>query len=155
MIKETLFYNAEDLYCSIYYDPKRSEMGYKFLITRGATNWTAFKTVAGFKQFMKVYGLQIDTTKTQIQELIYSNGRIMHIKFKPSKFNEYSFWKLSDIPNFKKCKKFIGLSNGSYVDCFYKQWKNGNIVYRPNPNAKDVYQPLSIDEHIAYSNKLG
>lgn len=155
MIKEKFFYDAEDLYCTIYYTPRQEHMDYKFIITKGATSWTAYKTVNGFKQFMKVYGLQIDPTKTQIQDCFYTKDRIMLIKFKPSKFNEYSFWKLDDIPNFKKCKKFTGLSNGSYVDCYYKKLKHGNIVYRPNPNATEVYHPLSLDEHIAYSKKLG
>lgn len=33
-------------------------------------------------------------------------------------------------------KHFIGLSNGSYVDCYYKHYKDHVLVMRPNPNAK-------------------
>lgn len=155
MKKENLFYDATDLYCTIYYTPRPEKMDYKFIITLGAANWRAFKTVDGFKQFMKVYGLQVDPTKTTIQDCYYTTDCIMHIRFKHSKFNEYIFWKISDIPNFNKCKSFIGLSNGSYVTCYYKKLKKGNIVYRPNSNAKEVYTPLSLDEHIAHSKILG
>lgn len=154
--KEKLFYNATDLYCCVRYYPNNHEMYYKFLIRKGCTNWTAYKTVTGFKQFMKVYGLEIDTTMTEIINNEYQpNNKTMLIKFKPSKFDEHSFWKIEDIPNFKICKKFVGLSNGSYVDCYYKKLKHGNVVYRPNPNAKEVYKPLSLYEHIAYSKELG
>lgn len=63
------------------------------------------------------------------------------------------FWKLSEIPD--GAKKIKGLSNGNIVDCYI--WNDGETlhVYRPNPNAKEVYKPLPIDEHIKYMREHG
>lgn len=153
IISKKFLYNTEKIYCTIVYHPK--ENMYKFLISGNSYDWKAFKTVAGFKQFMEVYGLQIDPTKNKIVKDFQGNCLSLTTKFKFSKFSEFDFSKISDIPNLKKCKKFLGLENGSYVDCYYKKLKNGNIVYIPNPNAKEVYHPLSLDEHLAHSKKLG
>lgn len=58
------------------------------------------------------------------------------------------FWKLSDIP--ENVKPFKGLSNGSIVDCYFLNDGKTIHIYRPNPNAKEVYKPLSIKEHISF-----
>lgn len=63
------------------------------------------------------------------------------------------FWTLSEIP--EGAKKIKGLSNGSIVDCYILNDGETLHVYRPNPNAKEVYKPLSISEHIAYERLHG
>ena len=63
------------------------------------------------------------------------------------------FWKLSDLQ--KKKKKIKGYSNGSIVDCYVLNDGETLHVYRPNPNAKEVYKPLSIEEHIKYKRDHG
>ena len=153
IINKKLLYNTEKIYCTIVYHPPKNM--HKFFITRNSYAWKAFKTVAGFKQFMEVYGLQIDPTKNKIVKDFQGNCVSLTTKFKFSKFSEFDFSKISDIPNFKKCKKFLGLENGSYIDFYYKKFKNGNIIYIPNVNSKEVYIPLSTEEHIAYSRKMG
>jgi hypothetical protein len=57
--------------------------------------------------------------------------------------NKY-FWALDELPS--DAKQYTGLSNGSLVDCYYTE----DCIYRPNPNAKEVYNPLPISEHIAF-----
>lgn len=63
------------------------------------------------------------------------------------------FWKLSDLP--EGVKKIKGYSNGSIVDCYVLNDGETLHVYRPNPNAKEVYKPLSIEEHIKYKRDHG
>lgn len=58
------------------------------------------------------------------------------------------FWKLSDIP--AGAKPFKALSNGSMVDCYFLNDGETIHIYRPNPNAKDVYKPLSLKDHIKF-----
>ena len=63
------------------------------------------------------------------------------------------FWKLEDLPN--GVKPIKALSNGSIVTCYYLTTKDNIEFYRPNPNAKEVYKPLDINEHIAHQRIYG
>ena len=63
------------------------------------------------------------------------------------------FWKLSDLPEGAKTIK--ALSNGSIVTCYFTNDGETITMYRPNPNAKEVYKPLSIDLHIAHRRIYG
>lgn len=63
------------------------------------------------------------------------------------------FWKKSKLP--KDCRRIKALSNGSIVTCYYKKHKNKVKFYRPNPNEKKIYKPLSLDNHIKHQQKYG
>ena len=63
------------------------------------------------------------------------------------------FWKLEDLPDDTKPVK--ALSNGSIVTCYYTNDGETITLYRPNPNAKAVYSPLPISEHIAHVKTYG
>lgn len=63
------------------------------------------------------------------------------------------FWDLSEIP--EGAKKIKGHSNGSIVDCYILNDGETLHIYRPNPNAKAVYKPLPIEEHIKYMREHG
>lgn len=63
------------------------------------------------------------------------------------------FTHLDSLP--RGAKPFIGLSNGSLVTCYLYKEANVLHVYRPNPNYKDIYNPLPLDEHIAYCRRFG
>lgn len=63
------------------------------------------------------------------------------------------FWSLSEIP--EGAKKIKGHSNGSIVDCYIFNDGETLHVYRPNPNAKEVYKPLGLNEHIKYMQEHG
>lgn len=58
------------------------------------------------------------------------------------------FWKIDDLP--ENAKPFLGLSNGSIVTCYFTNDGETVTIYRPNPNAKEVYHPLPLEKHIAY-----
>lgn len=64
-----------------------------------------------------------------------------------------SFYSLSEIP--EDVKPIKGLSNGSIVTCYYRKTQERIEFYRPNPNASEVYDPLPIDEHVAYCTLFG
>ena len=63
------------------------------------------------------------------------------------------FTSWADIPN--KAKPIKALSNGSIVDCFYVNDGNTITFYRPNPNIKEIYNPMTTPEHIAYQRDHG
>ena len=58
------------------------------------------------------------------------------------------FWKLSDLP--KDAKPFIDKSNGKIVTCYFTNDGETITIYRPNPNAKEVYTPVSREERVKY-----
>lgn len=96
-----------------------------------------FVTIKAFNAFAKYVGL------TYHKE---SDGRYFTDQFLKSEL----FWKLEELP--EGAKPIYSMSNGSLVKCYVH--KNGNTItiYRPNSNAKEVYQPLSFEESRKYRN---
>lgn len=64
-----------------------------------------------------------------------------------------SFWSLEELPT--GAKPIKALSNGSLVTCYYTNDGETITFYRPNPNAKNVYRPMTIEQHIAHRNIYG
>lgn len=63
------------------------------------------------------------------------------------------FWsmeQLQEMSKGKRLKKFKGLSNGYIVDCYIGIGEDIIDIYRPNPNAKEVYQTMPLEEEIEY-----
>lgn len=63
------------------------------------------------------------------------------------------FWNLSELP--EGVKPIKALSNGSIVTCYYTNDGQTIRFYRPNPNAKEVYKPLDLQNHIAHQRIYG
>lgn len=63
------------------------------------------------------------------------------------------FWKLEDLS--AGVRPIKALSNGNIVTCYFLNDGETITIYRPNPNAKDVYRPLSLEEHIAHQKIYG
>lgn len=110
---------------------------------------------------------------------IYRRYKMSHIIKNP----ECGFWKMEDVP--KDAKAIIALSNGSLVTCYFVNDGKNITIYRPNPNAtaenknryktqeeyeeavsnrvyypnslefEAVYNPLTLDEHIAHCKIYG
>lgn len=108
-------------------------------------HFASFGTLEKASRFLKRFGITLTLERT------FSNGMI----FTCNKVFEDAgyFWKKSELP--KNVKPIKALSNGSIVDCFYKETKDKVIFYRPNPNAKNVYHPLPLKEHIEYQKQNG
>lgn len=66
---------------------------------------------------------------------------------------EKDFRNLSEIPS--GAKPIKALSNGSFVTCYFLN--DGKIVhwYRPNPNCKNVYKPMTLQQHIKHREVYG
>lgn len=63
------------------------------------------------------------------------------------------FWRLDDLPT--GAKPIKALCNGSIVTCYYTNDGETIRFYRPNPNAKNIFHPLSIEDHIAHRRIYG
>ena len=63
------------------------------------------------------------------------------------------FWQLSELPT--DAKPIKALSNGSIVTCYFTNDGETIRIYRPNPNAMNVYRPLSTPEHIEHCKTHG
>ncbi len=64
-----------------------------------------------------------------------------------------SFWTQDEIP--AEAFPIVAGSNGSLVRCYATNDGNTINIYRPNPNAKAVYCPLTISSHLAYIRAHG
>lgn len=63
------------------------------------------------------------------------------------------FWTIEELP--EGVKPIKALSNGSIVTCYFRTLKDKIEFFRPNPNAKDVYKPLEIEQHIVHKKIYG
>lgn len=113
----------------------------------------------GFYHFAEMDTMQQLERFSQMLGFTYTLEEVSHSE-KHGKCRRYSishaiadkcgggFWKLSDIP--ANAKTFKALSNGSIVDCYFLNDGETIHIYRPNPNAKEVYKPLSLEDHINF-----
>ena len=122
--------------------------GYHYVITVTGTSYTAFRTNKGFKDFLKRNNLKLKFERSGEDYRI--GGWFKTYKcVSEGELHEESFWNLSEIP--EGAIKYKNLSNCSYVDCYYYNKGNDSYNYRPNPNAKEVYIPMTVEEHRAYN----
>ena len=59
-------------------------------------------------------------------------------------FDEKYFWKMEELP--EGVKPIYAMCNGYMVLCYFRTMEHDVEFYRPNPNAKNVYIPLSFEE---------
>ena len=130
------------LYLRTYEIPKNQ---YKHILTKGAYAYTAFRTDKGLNDFIKRTG--IDFVK-QNEVMTADHGKVQWFVAENIEIQEKLFWKMEDIP--ENAVKYTDLSNGSLVDCYYTKENNVYTEYRPNPNAKEVYKPMELKQHIEY-----
>lgn len=63
------------------------------------------------------------------------------------------FCKKEDLP--ADAKPIMALSNGNIVTCYFTNDGEQITFFRPNPNAKDIYHPLSTPDHIRHQMIYG
>ena len=114
-------------------------------------NIASFYNLEQFKFYMQTLGFNIKLLD------IINEGTEQEVKVYTSNYKiiDSSFWKIEELP--KRVKPIKALSNGSIVTCYYCKDSRTNTItiYRPNPNAKDIYNPLEITEHIAHRKIYG
>ena len=96
-----------------------------------------FVTIKAFRAFAEHVGLSYHKDE---------DGRYYTDQFLK---NEY-FWKIEELPN--GCKPLNDYCNGSLVKCYAHKEGDTITIYRPNPNAEEVYTPLEFDEANKYRN---
>lgn len=138
----------------IYKNPKentpRNLSGYKAVIRRADQyfyyHMASFYNMEQLRRFCKKFNIALLPKDENDSVIIFETSKkIMDSNRK--------FWKLSDLP--KNAKPIFALSNGSIVKCYYTNTKTTVRIYRPNPNAKEIYQPLPFKKHIAHHKKNG
>lgn len=92
----------------------------------------------------------LEETKTWFNGGTYRKYSMSHSIVSPC---DGGFWKCEDIP--AEAKPIKALSNGSIVTCYFTNDGETIRFYRPNPNAKEVYKPLELSEHIAHCKTYG
>ena len=132
------FEEVNSNYVSCCYSIDRSTMKdsyYKYLVSEeGPGVPRGFKTDSEFNNFLKIFNLSI--IKSSIKVYGDKGNRFVCCRLK-GKYKVVSFWHKSDIP--ENAKSFMGLSNGFYKTCYYADIDGWRVIFKPNPNAKQVY----------------
>lgn len=102
-----------------------------------------------FMWFMNFAGLKMTDTGEHLH-FPYHHGETHVYSVDGAIENKY-FRHMEEIP--AGAKKFKGLSNGSFVDCYLLNKNNIVTIYRPNPNNPEIYKPLSTEAHVAYARQ--
>lgn len=126
-----------------------------FIIWRGPGRiFAEFDTLPQCMAFMQTLGLHFHSFVAD--EETASWGGLLSIKtireglLEP---NPGGFYTLEDVC--QDAMPIMATSNGSTVTCYY--YNDGYILrfYRPNPNAKAVYKPLSLEAQTKYREEHG
>lgn len=118
--------------------------GYSYLVRDQHFAYTAFKTEKGYNRFLEIANVKPELK----EENNHPQFGLCQVYNLIGEITEILFWNLSQLP--EGAITFKGGSNGGLVDCYYLHTENGSEIYRPNPNAKEVYHPLPLDEHLAF-----
>jgi len=99
--------------------------------------------------------LEIELTTVEHEVEYNTTGKIVFYDVSKNINNPCGggFWSIGQLQEMSKgqrLKKFKGLSNGSIVDCYIGISENTVNIYRPNPNAKEVYNEMEHNEELYY-----
>ena len=109
-----------------------------------------FPSMEKVAEFLKLAGLHINLEEETNCE---QGGIYKRWSIDCELDNHNSFKDVKQLP--KRAVPFTGLSNGSLVTCYLYNDGTTLHIYRPNPNYKEVYKPLSLEEHIAHCKENG
>lgn len=107
---------------------RESRNGYFYLVHNKATSWTAFRTKAGVKRFLKDYGLT--------PRLIRRDGK--HATFRlTGNYLESSTMDKGMFDSLKADWESWRLSNGDYTKFKILKTFAGHVILSLNPNVRD------------------
>ena len=123
---------------------------YKVIIHRGMYYFAEFPSIEAFKLFAHTIGFDytFDHMDSCDNHLFISYFTVNR-NFRDCAY----FWSKDELPRW--CKPILGFSNGSLVTCYFTNDGETVTIFRPNPNATEVYHPLPLDEHITYMQTVG
>ena len=119
----------------IYEYEKAIGVGYKYILS----DFAGFRTKKEFESCLKNLNISLKFQETKV-----TDTNVIKIYTAEKKITKKSFWKKEEVEGFKKV---VGLSNGYKVDCYIFYNIDGiNVeIYRPNPNAEEVYNEYDLD----------
>lgn len=95
----------------------------------------SFVSFEAFKKYAEYLGV---TYKEVYEREDFARYHLSH------DFDEKYFWNLDELP--ESVKPIYAMCNGYMVQCYFRTMEHDVEFYRPNPNAKNVYIPLSFEE---------
>jgi hypothetical protein len=111
-------------------DQEKRGGGYKFLVTHGATNHSAFYTEQGLDRWLKATNYRKELVEERENIIIYQLiGSFQDISVATSSEQEFNRWGES-----RRLQWTKWLSNGDYTRAYY----GGGKVYHVNPNYPRV-----------------
>ena len=109
-----------------------------------------FSTVEQLDEFARMMGFTYTLRKSETSGMFgWYREYDLDRKFE----DWHGFNSLDQLP--EGAKPFLGLSNGSIVTCYFTNDGETIRIYRPNPNCKQVYKPMPLEEHIAHQKRFG
>ena len=102
-----------------------------------------------------------ENLKEPISVNFYENlGEIKHYGLSKRYIDAPPYWNMDQLNQFADelrpvinggpLKKVKGLSNGSIVDCYVMVGDEAFVIYRPNPNAKEVYKKMAFEDEMNF-----
>ena len=107
----------------------------------------SFRTLSSFHRYCNRFGLHLVRKHT-----IFDTSRAAHFYLKETIENQY-FYKKDELP--AGVRRFKAICNGNIVWCYWKREGDVILIFRPNPNAKKIYKPCSLEKLIAFQNRNG
>ncbi len=133
---------------------ERTESAYhrsKIILHDGMYYFAEFANLDQLNQFAATLGFSYELRETRETER-FGKYEVYNISHKIDN-GWHGFFSLDELP--ENTKPFKALSNGSNVTCYFANDGKTITIYRPNPNSKEVYKPLSHNEHIAHKRIYG
>ena len=114
-------------------EPKYRERyyGYRYLITRRAFSFQAYRTKEGLRRFLADTGLKIGTPRRHLsgtRDLIGTFSETCYLH------DADEFRLLEQNP---KHRKSVIMSNSDYTTAIIEERESGNIIHYLNPNVRD------------------
>lgn len=148
----------------IYLDNNTSEYGYKYIIRKNHSSFSACRNDNEFRYFLQITGLKfIPRSAVVCDHRKEGKGRFILAQLSDITITEQFFWGNEDIGSFSEEDKkkvvfaenipttaipYIGLSNGSYVTCYSLIEKGKTTLYIPNPNSQSVFKVFDYTETV-------
>lgn len=124
---------------------------YKIILHKNQWYFGEFDSIDQLNFFAKTVGFKI--RYVDMVKYRGATGMVARFTLDRQFVEEGYFWNLNQIPD--GAKPIKAHCNGSIVTCYYLNDGKNIHWYRPNPNAKNVYKPLNIEEHIKHNRIYG
>lgn len=142
------------MYVTMVDNPDSNYHRSKIIVHKGWQWYLAeFPTETAFHRWLDYCGLEIKLEETTVNPNFPKCGIWKRFSVNRKVKEEFYFWKKEEVPD--NAKLITLLSNGSLVTGFILNDGEVLHIYRPNPNAKEVYNPMPSEERIEYVKENG